>query len=132
MTLFNFTFDLGKWSWFHPKAKVVLVVEDDADTVEMIRRSAEMLGFQVAAASTAEEAIGILHSNGRRFVLTMIDVKLPSIDGWELRRLLHATWPDLPIVVMSGSVESFQDMPRGEKLSVLIKPASYGEFFRSV
>lgn len=106
-------------------------VIDDPRT-RLIRRAAEAAGFVFEIATTAEEAVGILHANGRRFVLAMIDVNLPSMDGWELRQRLTDLWPRLPIVVMSGAVESFSEMPTGKRLSVLIKPSQYGDFFRTI
>lgn len=132
MALFDFHFDLGQWSFplFRRKPRCVLVVEDDVSTALLIRRAAEAEGFVFEIATTAEEAIGILHANGRRFVLAMIDVNLPSMDGWELRQRLTDLWPKLSIVVMSGAPESFENMPIGQRLSVLIKPGCYGDFFR--
>lgn len=134
MTLFNLHFDFGNlaFPWFTNKPAVVLVVDDDANAIEIIRRSASAEGKLVEAASTAEEALGILHANGRRFVLAMIDVNLPSMDGWALRRRMKDLWPKLPVVIMSGAVESFRAMPAGERLSVLIKPPHYGDFFRTI
>lgn len=134
MGIFDFHFDLGQWSipFFKRKSKTILVVDDDWMTVHMIQRAAESAGFELQSAGTAEEAMGILRQNGRRFVLCMIDVCLPSMDGWELRRKLIGSWPRLNVVVMSGSVQSFAEMPEGERLSVLIKPSEYGVFFQSL
>lgn len=134
MGLFTFNFDLGKWTlpFFGRKPKVVLVVEDDPETIGLIRRAATSMEYQVESADTAEEALGILHANGRRFVLAMIDVGLPGMGGWELAQQIHDVWPKLRVTVMSGAPESFHSMPKGRSLSVMIKPANYGEFFQSL
>lgn len=134
MALFDFHFDLGQWGipWFKRKPLVVLVVDDDLTTGQLIRRSAEVARFQLEVAFTAEEALGILHANGRKFIVAMIDVNLPSMDGWELRKRIMESWPRLEIVVMSGAAESFSNMPIGERISVLIKPSNYGDFFRGI
>lgn len=134
MGLFDFHFDFGQWSipFFRRKPKTVLVVEDDFATIALIRHTAESIGYLLESATTAEEALGILHSNGKRFVVVLIDVNLPSMDGWSLRKLLHESWPSLHVVVMSGTSDSFIEMPSGELLSVMIKPNNYGDFFRTL
>ncbi len=119
------------WPWTK-KPPTVLVVEDDAATTELIRAAAEAAGYQVEAATTAEEALGILHRNGRRFVVAMIDVRLPGMSGWVLRRRMLSFWPNLNVLIMSSAPESFSNMPQGETLKVLIKGGSYAEFFRSI
>lgn len=134
MTLFNLTLDFGQW-WERIAGKrppVVLVVDDDALTVALIMQAAHVAGYSVEIAKTAEEAIGILHANGRRFVVALVDVRLPGMDGWTLRRELRAHWPHLPIVIMSGAPESFHEMPIGDRLSVMIKPSNYGQFFQTL
>jgi len=132
VNLLNIEFNLRDLLSWKKKEPVVLAVDDDANTLELIRRAAENSGYQVEAASTAEEALGILHRNGRRFVVALIDVRLPGMSGWQLRRQILASWPKLRVSVMSGSPQSFENMPSGELLSVLIKPTNFGDFFRSL
>lgn len=125
---------MGHWSipWFRRRPAVVLAVDDDLETLDLIRHAADTAGLQVETATTAEEALGILHSNGRRFVLAMLDVRLPVMDGWTLRQRIIDYWPTLPVVVMSGSPDSFYDIPHGERISVLIKPANFSSVFRNL
>lgn len=134
MALFDFHFDFGQWTipLFRRKPKAVLVVEDDATTARLIEVSAEAAGFTVEITSSAEEALGILRRNGKRFVLVMVDVHLPGVGGWTLRKHILSNWPSLPVVVMSAAEESFRRMPTGERLSVMIKPTMYGDFFRDL
>lgn len=132
MTLFNFDFGDFNFPLFRRKKKVVLVVDDDELTVRAIRYAAEANGFDVESAGTAEEALGILHHNGREFVIAMLDVNLPGMNGWKLHEAIHDLWPKLAVVVMSGAPESFYKMPVGVRLSVLIKPANLGKFFQDL
>lgn len=132
MNIFNFELNFRELFSWSKKKECVLVVDDDPLTVDLIRAAAEAEGYEVVAASTAEEARGILHANGRKFVVAMVDVRLPGMSGWQLRRQLMSFWPKLKTLVMSSSPESFVNMPQGETLTVLIKGASYSEFFRGL
>ena len=80
----------------------VLVV-DDHDS--MRRALSELIDLQrdlavCAAAATAEDAIRTLEEC--RPDAAVVDVSLPGMSGIDLTRLLHARWPDLPVVVISS------------------------------
>lgn len=132
ITLFNL--DLGQWNFplFRRKPKTVLICDDDETTAHLIRATAESYGLTVKAAGTAEEALGVLDANGKRFVLVLVDVNLPGMSGWAFRAILHDRWPDLKVVVMSASEVSFHSLPHGEVLSVLVKSSNYGDLFRKL
>ncbi len=131
MTLFNVTFDLGNLS-LRPRRKCVLVVEDHAETIELIRWAAGREKIEIVVTRTAEEAIGVMESNGRRFVAAIIDIGLPGADGWSLRQRLKSVWPSLGVCMMSGSTDTFHEMPKGELVGVLLKSENYGAVFREI
>jgi len=84
------------------KQQKVLVV-DDHDS--MRRALSELIDLQrdlsvCAAAATAEDAIRALEEC--RPDAAVVDVSLPGMSGIDLTRLLHARWPDLPVVVISS------------------------------
>lgn len=133
VNLFNFTLlwpDL--WSKFAAQEKTVLVVENDPSDIELIRWGAAAEGLSIEVAGSAEEALGILHRNGRHFCHVLIDVGLPGMDGWALRDKLTDAWPDLPVCMMSGHLDSLIHMPKGEKVSVLLKSSNYGLVLRGM
>lgn len=51
-------------------------------------------------AASAEEALSTLGEVDCDLVVT--DYRLPGLNGADLVRHLHATWPDLPVVVISA------------------------------
>lgn len=130
MTLFNFQFDFGQWwPWREQKLPCVLVIEDNPDEVEFVRYAASSHGFAVECVRSAEDALKILRDD-QQFDRILIDVNLlGGMDGWDLRRQILALWPKADITVMSEAPESFHRLPRGECISVLIKPLSYMAFF---
>jgi CheY-like chemotaxis protein len=78
-------------------------------------------GFSVIHVSSAEAALGAL-ANGRRVDFVVSDVMMPGgVNGLELAREIRRRHPALPIVLMTGYIESAADMGDGE-FSLLQKP----------
>jgi len=80
----------------------ILVVEDQPDVQLTMRLSLEMEGYEVALASTADEAVTALEGSTPDLVL--LDITLPRVSGWELLERLRADqrFATLPIVVVSA------------------------------
>lgn len=83
-------------------ASVVLIVEDDAlvrmNAVEML----EDAGLTVTEACNADEAWGILEQRTDIGVL-FTDIDMPgSMCGKTLAEHVHASWPDIRLVLTSG------------------------------
>ena len=71
----------------------VLVVEDEEDAQEVVRMILQGCGAQVAVASSAEEALKLL-SEPPTPTVAVIDLALPSMNGWELLSTIRAS-PEL-------------------------------------
>jgi CheY-like chemotaxis protein len=81
-----------------------LVVDDDADTRELMEILLTSLGHRVTLANDGRSVIELLHTQGRRFDLLAIDMQMPVMDGLEATRLLraHPATRDLPILCISA------------------------------
>ncbi|HYH83864.1 MAG TPA: response regulator [Pyrinomonadaceae bacterium] len=81
---------------------VVMLVEDFADTREMLRRMLEMNGCRVLEAANGQEAIGLL-PNGE-FDLVLMDLNMPVLDGFTatLRIREHERTRDVPVVAVTA------------------------------
>jgi putative two-component system response regulator len=99
----------------------VLIVDD----YEPLRYAfASMVSAQrcdVTTAATGAAAL-LLLSTGYRPCLTVVDVRLPEMDGWELCRKLKADalLAPLAVVMISASPDSADGLPH--PASVLLKP----------
>lgn len=79
----------------------LLVVEDDADVRSVVIRVANGLGFRVAAARSAEQALAMLEHE--RIDALFSDIVLgPGLDGVTLAERVRTRLPTLPIVLSSG------------------------------
>ena len=79
----------------------VLVVEDDAATRQLVRRTLEQAGYGVDEAENG--AVGLERFRARRPALVLLDLVMPVMDGFELLRVLRQEGQsDLPIVILTA------------------------------
>ncbi|HEV7257685.1 MAG TPA: response regulator [Bosea sp. (in: a-proteobacteria)] len=80
----------------------ILVVDDMADNVDIVRARLERLGYDVIVASNGEEALETTRSALPDLVL--LDVMMPKLDGMEVVRQLKAdpTLPFIPILLLTA------------------------------
>lgn len=101
----------------------VLIVDDD----EMLRELYEMFlmagGFQTETAQNVDEALGLLGMGGFDLVLT--DFHMPKLGGADLIRAIRAAGEPVPVIVISGALQSAADLPaelQNEVAGTLPKP----------
>jgi two-component system response regulator HydG len=78
----------------------ILIVDDDADICETLTQILELQGFEVASASSGEQAVTMTKDTS--FQIAIIDVKLPKIDGLETLLRLKEINPDIIVIMMTG------------------------------
>jgi DNA-binding NtrC family response regulator len=105
----------------------VLVVDDDRAVRKALQVNLGKHGMLVTLAENPEEALAALHETTYDLVLT--DVKMPGSTGIELLGQIRRSWPDLPVVVMTGygSVEDAVAAMKAGAADYLIKPISKDE-----
>ena len=80
----------------------VLVVEDHAETADLIARRLRAAGaFDVATTPAMGEALEQLDCGG--FDCVLLDYRLPDTSGLEALRRVRLGHPDLPVVVITGA-----------------------------
>jgi PAS domain S-box-containing protein len=86
----------------HPRARRILVVEDERVFLRAVEDRLREAGFLVETAEDGEKALTRLAAHIPD--LLILDLSLPRLDGWELLRLLRAepTTASLPILVLTG------------------------------
>lgn len=101
----------------------VLVVDDDADTRELLRVALTTDGYVVATAPNGRDALDYLRSHAETCIV-LLDLMLPVMDGVHFRTAqLHdrsLAW--IPVVVMSGALDGDRQARELSARSVLRKP----------
>jgi two-component system, NtrC family, response regulator HydG len=112
---------------------VILVVDDSADTREMIRRHLQPHYSVVITASKVEEAVDLL--NNRDIDLVITDYKMPGTSGLELVRFIRENLRNTGLMMITGyatiegavvamklGVEEYLPKPfTGEELHTVVK-----------
>lgn len=81
---------------------VVLVVEDEASVLRLVRRVLESEAMVVLSAQDAEEALLLTSQHAGTIDLLLTDVVMPGLNGLELARRVVATRPNMRVLFMSG------------------------------
>ena len=106
----------------------ILVVDDIADNVEILRMRLSSLGYEVIAAFDGEQALAMVHSQLPDLVL--LDINMPKIDGLEVVRRLKAdkSLPFTPVIMVTAKA-SPKDVIAGLDAGgddYLTKPVDHG------
>jgi two-component system, OmpR family, response regulator MprA len=80
----------------------ILVVEDDQDIAEVLRRTLRQEGHEVRSANDGEEAL----TAAAEFMpdLVILDLGLPKLDGVEVLRRLRAD-DDVPVLILTARTD---------------------------
>jgi adenylate cyclase len=80
----------------------ILVVDDVADNVEILRMRLESLGYEVVVAEDGEQALAKIAETLPDLIL--LDIMMPKIDGLEVVRRLKAdpTLPFIPVILVTA------------------------------
>ena len=82
----------------------VFIVEDDADTREMLGRFLELEGFHVETAENGRQALERLEA-GTPACVILLDLMMPVMDGWQFRheQIQRASLAKIPVIVVSAA-----------------------------
>ena len=83
-------------------AKRILVVDDEARLVHLLRGYLEQDGYEVATAANGREALLV----SREFSpdLIVLDLMMPDMDGWEFMRHMRRE-RDTPVIMLTARVD---------------------------
>ena len=112
----------------------VLVVEDNADIVDIIQRRLQLDGMEPVVCTRGTEAKTLLGQ--QRFDAVVLDIMMPDISGFEVLEHVRATpaLEDLPVVMLSAKA-SPQDRERAKDMGAdayIVKPFGPHDLVRTL
>jgi len=81
--------------------KKILVVDDEKDLLNLMKRLLTRGGFEVITASDGKEGLEKVHSEAPD--LMILDINMPVMDGWEVCRKIRRDplYKHLPIIMLT-------------------------------
>lgn len=85
--------------------QTILIAEDEADVVNLVRRNLEAAGFSMIVAEDGAEAVE--KSRREQPALVILDLMLPKLSGIEVCRILksNAATAQIPIIMLTAKAE---------------------------
>ena len=101
----------------------VLIIEDNAANREALVGFVSIMGYQIVAAESAEEAIRILDERGD-VLLVLCDIRLPGMDGIAFKEAARKRRPDLKVAFMTGDSQAAEEAIASGAIAML-KPYDF-------
>jgi PAS domain S-box-containing protein len=87
-------------------SETIMVVEDDAMIMKMIKKVLTNCGYTVLCAADGNEALRVSDEHKGLIHLILTDVIMPGMGGRELAEQLEKTRPDTKLIYMSGYTDN--------------------------
>lgn len=116
------------------KAPTILVVDDNADNLELLSRRLQKKGYETVCADSGNKALALLEQ--QPFDLVLLDIMMPVMSGTEVLEILRtkSTMENLP-VIMATAKDTSEDMVHSLKLGAndyITKPIDFPVLFARV
>jgi two-component system cell cycle sensor histidine kinase/response regulator CckA len=114
--------------------ETVLVAEDNASLLQVIRARLTERGYTVLVATDGEQALSLAATLETPVDLLLTDVIMPRLGGAELARQLVDRWPGLRVIFMSGYTDGALSTQGvlSENIVLIEKPFSGEKLARTV
>jgi two-component system response regulator HydG len=114
------------------KKERILIVDDSANTLEVLRRNLTAEGYQVFTAPGVAEALETLEATQLDLVIT--DLKMPKVSGLDLVRHINENFKNTVVMMITGypSVEGAVEAVKSGAEEFLPKPFTDDELLSTV
>jgi two-component system response regulator GlrR len=112
--------------------KKILVVDDDANFLKLIRMRLELSGYDVVTALNEEDAI--VKITQESLALSIVDLRLVHRDGISLMEEIHSISPYMPIIILTahGSIESAVEATKKGAYNFMNKPFDHEQLLLQI
>ncbi len=111
---------------------IILVVDDNDDTLELISRNLKSKKYTVFTTNSAQKAIDFLKKTKINLIIT--DMKMPGIDGLDFTRHIKNNYPETDVIMITGypSINGAVEAVKIGAKEYITKPFTDEELFSAV
>ena len=115
-------------------SETILFAEDEEMLASAVKSLLESEGYRVLTAKDGQEALEIYGREGKEIDISILDLQMPRLGGWETFQKLRELDPRARIVIASGDLDRQQrlEMENAGMDGSLRKPYSAGQVMRTV
>jgi CheY-like chemotaxis protein len=110
--------------------EMILIVDDDANVREMLRRVLVGEGYEVVTAGDGPQAIQIAAAT--KLDLVLLDLNLPAMDGWDTFERLTAANPGLAVIIITARTGQQVTTEYAGAGALLEKPLDFPNLLRTM
>ena len=112
----------------------ILLVDDDVVVLTSVSKLLSCFGYVVAGAANSQAAIDYVAGTRNRFDVIITDLAMPGINGMEFLTLAKQTFPDVPVIVVTGHTEqcTTEEALRIGAFAYLAKPLHTQELVNTI
>jgi len=113
--------------------KKVLVVDDEPDTLELVKLVLESAGFEVMLVNNGMEALAKI--DAEKLDLVLLDIMMPDMDGWDVYRKIKELNSTIPIAILTAKAQNIDKLLGLHVLKAddyITKPFGKNELIRKV
>jgi two-component system, OmpR family, copper resistance phosphate regulon response regulator CusR len=110
----------------------LLIIEDEKKTASYLREGLSQSGFVVDISTDGDEGLHL--ANSGNYELIVLDVMLPSRDGWSVIEELRRSGKDTPVIFLTAR-DAIPDRVKGLGLGAddyLVKPFAFSELLARI
>jgi DNA-binding response OmpR family regulator len=100
----------------------ILIIDDEATLRQTLARILQQAGFEVTTAENGDQGLSFIQTTN--FDLIFMDLRMPGIAGMDALKLIHASYPSLPVVLFTAQpdLNSAVEALRNGATDYLLKP----------
>lgn len=117
----------------HNAPKKVLVVDDEPDTLELVKLVLESAGFEAILVNNGMEALAKI--DAEKLDLVLLDIMMPDMDGWDVFRKIKERNTTIPIAILTAKAQNIDKLLGLHVLKAddyITKPFGKNELIRKV
>ncbi len=128
--------NLGNLPVVEEKSAQVLLIDDEADILTILKRSLERAGVKSYGFTSSVLALEHFRKNPQIYDLVITDIRMPDKNGFEVTRAIKEINPDTKVILMTAfevNKSEFEKVLPSTKIEGLItKPVKSSDFIKFV